>query len=143
MSKRIRKRAKTVEDPGRRISLGAARKRAKTVRLSLGAGLQKVLGGTRTCLEHELVPLLMARELAVPVTTHGVSVTTMEGSTLCVKMDQTDCSVKCLKSRIENLRGCASWSQQLFYIGQDRAVPLADTHLLKSACSLALCVDCK
>ena len=68
-------------------------------RITLGACLRSVLG-RESCFEEELVPLLIARRLAVPVRTFEVTVVMMGGRTFRIKADPS-CAVESLKLHIQ------------------------------------------
>ena len=79
----------------------------KRARIALGAGLQTVLG-RESCFAKELVPLLMARGLAVPVQAFDVTVTMMGGQPLIIRADRS-CTVATLKAEIEKKVTNACW----------------------------------
>jgi hypothetical protein len=79
-----------------------------------------------------------------------ISNSTMGGTELEVKLDNTSNSVSCLKQSFQNGHGIPAFSQQLFLVPKsgDKAEanveakqePMADTELLLVGCCVALCI---
>ena len=83
----------------------------------------------------------------------SITVQTMGGTELEVKLDDTANSVSCLKQSIQDGHGIPAFSQQLFLVSKsgdkDKAEanveakqePMGDTELLEVDCCVALCID--
>ena len=101
--------------------------------------------GREGCFEEELVPLLIARGLAVPVSTFEVSVTLMGGRTFRIKMDNQTDRVKDLKVAIQAREGISRFNQNVFLVPkqgeQAKEAPMKDEEVLEGSSSLALYVD--
>jgi len=141
---------------------GTKRQRLEEIRpaevdLKLSEELQELMGGRKYIKEEELTRAVLLewakRQGAVKeVNLISITVQTMGGTELEVKMDDSENSVHCLKQNIQDGHGIAAFSQQLFLVskkGGDKAEanveakqePMGDGELLVIDCCVALCID--
>ena len=127
-----------------------------TVDVKLSQELRELLGGRTYVKEEELTRTVLLewakRQGAVKeVNLISITVQTMGGTELEVKLDDTANSVSCLKQSIQDGHGIPSFNQQLFLVSKsgDKAEanveakqePMSDTELLMVDCCVALCID--
>ena len=127
-----------------------------TVDVKLSQELRELMGGRTYVKEEELTRTVLLewakRQGAVKeVNLISITVQTMGGTELEVKMDDTANSVSCLKQNIQDGHGIPSFNQQLFLVSKsgDKAEanveakqePMSDTELLMVDCCVALCID--
>ena len=129
-----------------------------TVDVKLSQELRELLGGRTYVKEEELTRDVLLewakRQGAVKeVNLISITVQTMGGTELEVKLDDTANSVSCLKQSIQDGHGIPAFSQQLFLVSKsgdkDKAEanveakqePMGDTELLEVDCCVALCID--
>jgi hypothetical protein len=114
--------------------------------LKLGGGLRAVLG-REYCRANALVPCLMAANCATVTTTFVVTVEVLDGTEFSVVMNESQNRVRHLKQEIMDKDGTAAFSQQLFLLPNPNCgengtqMPLKDTDIIESSCSVALCVQ--
>ena len=127
-----------------------------TVDVKLSQELRELMGGRTYVKEEELTRAVLLewakRQGDVKeVNLISITVQTMGGTELEVKMDDTANSVSCLKQRIQDGHGISTFSQQLFLVSKssDKAEAgveakqeaMADNVLLVVDCCVALCID--
>jgi hypothetical protein len=125
------------------------------VDVKLSQELRELMGGRTYVKEEELTRDVLLewakRQGAVKeVNLISITVQTMGGTEMEVKLDDTANSVSCLKQSIQNGYGIAAFSQQLFLVSKsgDKAEanvegkqePMRDTELLAVDCCVALCI---
>ena len=140
---------------------GTKRQRLEEIRpaevdLKLSEELQELMGGRKYIKEEELTRTVLLewakRQAAVKeVNLISITVQTMGGTEMEVKLDDSANSVSCLKQNIQNGHGIPAFSQQLFLVSKsgDKAEanveakqePMGDTELLEVDCCVALCID--
>ena len=140
---------------------GTKRQRLEEIRpaevdLKLSEELQELMGGRKYIKEEELTRAVLLewakRQGAVKeVNLISITVQTMGGTELEVKLDDTANSVSCLKQNIQDGHGIPAFNQQLFLVSKsgDKAEanveakqePMSDTELLVVDCCVALCID--
>ena len=140
---------------------GTKRQRLEEIRpaevdLKLSEELQELMGGRKYIKEEELTRDVLLewakRQGAVKeVNLISITVQTMGGTEMEVKLDDSANSVSCLKQNIQNGHGIPAFSQQLFLVSKssDKAEanveakqePMLDTELLLVDCCVALCID--
>jgi hypothetical protein len=123
--------------------------------VKLSQELREVMGGRTYVKEDELtraVSLEWAKRQGAVKEVNMISITvqTMGGTELEMKLDDTANSVSCLKQNLQNGHGISAFSQQLFLVSKsgDKAEanveakqePMSDTHLLVMDCCVALCI---
>ena len=127
------------------------------VDVKLSEELQELMGGRKYIKEEELTRAVLLewarRQGAVKeVNLISVTVQSMGGTELEVKLEDTDNSVRSLKQNIQDSQGISSFSQQLFLVskkGSDKAEeivevkqePMGDDQLIVGDCCVALCID--
>ena len=127
------------------------------VDVKLSKELQELMGGRKYIKEEELtreVLLEWARRQGAVKEVNLISVTvqSMGGTEVEVKLEDSDNTVRSLKQNIQDSQGISSFSQQLFLVskkGSDKAEevveakqePMGDGQLLLVDCCVALCID--
>ena len=127
------------------------------VDVKLSEELQELMGGRKYIKEEELtreVLLEWARRQGAVKEVNLISVTvqSMGGTEVEVKLEDSDNTVRSLKQNIQDSQGISSFSQQLFLVskkGSDKAEeiveakqePMGDDQLLLVDCCVALCID--
>ena len=132
------------------------KKNPETVDVKLNVELRELMAGRKYVKEEELTRAVLLewakRQGAVKeVNLISITVQTMGGTELEVKLDDTANSVSCLKQNIQDGHGIPAFNQQLFLVSKsgDKAEanveakqePMRDTHLLLENCCVALCID--
>ena len=127
------------------------------VDVKLSEELQELMGGRKYIKEEELtreVLLEWARRQGAVKEVNLISVTvqSMGGTEVEVKLEDSDNTVRSLKQNIQDSQGISSFSQQLFLVskkGSDKAEeivevkqgPMGDDQLIVGDCCVALCID--
>ena len=127
------------------------------VDVKLSEELRELMGGRKYIKEEELtkeVLLEWARRQGAVKEVNLISVTvqSMGGTEVEVKLEDSDNTVRSLKQNIQDSQGISSFSQQLFLVskkGSDKAEevveakqePMGDDQLLLVDCCVALCID--
>jgi hypothetical protein len=133
------------------------KKNSETVDVKLSAELRELMAGRKYVKEEELTRAVLLewakRQGAVQeVNLISITVQSMGGTEMEVKMDDTDNTVRSLKRNIQDTQGISAFSQQLFLVSKksgDKAEvaveakqePMGDTELLSVDCCVALCID--
>jgi len=128
-----------------------------TVDVKLSEELRELMGGRTYVKEEELTRDVLLewakRQGAVKeVNLISVTVQSMGGTEVEVKLEDSDNTVRSLKQNIQDSQGISSFSQQLFLVskkGSDKAdelaeakqEPMGDDQLLLVDCCVALCID--
>jgi hypothetical protein len=126
------------------------------VDLKLSEELRELMGGRKYIKEEELTRAVLLewakRQGAVKeVNLISITVQSMGGTEIKVKLEDSDNTVRSLKRNIQDSQGISAFSQQLFLVakGGDKAEanveakqePMADNALLLIDCCVALCID--
>jgi hypothetical protein len=133
------------------------KKNSETVFVKLNVELRELMGGRKYVKEEELTRAVLLewakRQGAVKeVNLISITVQSMGGTEMEVKMDDTDNTVGSLKRNIQDKQGISAFSQQLFLVSKksgDKAEmaveakqePMGDDELLSVDCCVALCID--
>jgi hypothetical protein len=127
-----------------------------TVDVKLSQELRELMGGRTYIKEEELTRNVLLewakRQGAVKeVNLISITVQTMGGTELEVKLEDTANSVSCVKQSICDGHGIATFSQQLFLVSkcgnkaeanvEAKQEPMGDAQLLVVDCCVALCID--
>ena len=132
-------------------------KNSETVDVKLSEELRELMGGRKYVKEDELtraVLLEWAKKQGAVKEVNLISITvqSMGGTEMEVKMEDTDNTVRSLKRNIQDKQGISAFSQQLFLVSKkigDKAEvaveakqePMGDDGLLSVDCCVALCID--
>jgi hypothetical protein len=126
------------------------------VDVKLSEELRELMGGRTYVKEEELTRAVLLewakKQWAVEeVNLISITVQTMGGTELEVKLEDSDNTVRCLKQSIQDGHGIPTFSQQLLLVNNssDKAKanveakqePLGDDELLLVDCCVALCID--
>jgi hypothetical protein len=132
-------------------------KNPETVDVKLSVELRELMAGRKYVKEDELtraVLLEWAKKQGAVKEVNLISITvqSMGGTEMEVKMDDTDNTVRSLKRNIQDKQGISAISQQLFPVStkigdkvevavEAKQEPLKEDEFLSVDCCVALCID--